>query len=92
MTPTSMTRDAIAARIARDELQHLARRMFDAANAPDSSARCSEHRDVTRALGCLLAGMDELLAEHKAGRVAVPATVAGVVAGLVLGVGKLLGL
>lgn len=85
------TKDAVASRIARGELQHLARKMFDSANRNDPS-RCPEHGDVTRALGCLLAGMDELLTEHTSSKVVVPATVAGIVAGIVIGIGKLCGL
>ena len=91
MTPIDDATDRIARRLARGKLQKLAERII--ANSDKTpSKHCSEHADLAEGVGYLLLAVDELLTCRRPVRyLSLAAIVGGVTAGVVVGLGKLLG-
>lgn len=60
-----MANGDLAARIASGELRTLAARMFDHADGKADKGVCQHHAELSRAIGCLLVGMDELITQRR---------------------------
>lgn len=89
-----MGKDDIARRIAQGELRSLAAKMFDQSNNQSRGDVCAHHQEQSRAIGCLLIGMDELLNSRKLNRgglVTGLAVVGSVAAGVAFAIAKVIG-
>lgn len=90
-----MGNDEIAKRIAQGELRNLANKMFTQANDAATPGTCPHHQELTRAVGCLLIGMDELLNNGRRGFMGLLAgglaVIGSVAAGVAFAIAKIIG-
>lgn len=66
-----MANGDLAARIASGELRTMAKEMFAQAEKIPADGVCRQHAQQSRAIGCLLVGMDELITQRQSLRTVI---------------------